>query len=147
MLAGIVCSSFSYPGASSFNITLALGSCGQPGADGAVPWLDFLIYAAFALDAPGEVSPEPCALHPESLHPKPKSSCAVVDNLEPMEQYKFAVILTNSAGASHRSRSILTLFPTHRPTGPTTRGDSRTVGHEVGRNVAIFDDLSVFVPR
>jgi hypothetical protein len=30
---------------------------------------------------------------------------ALVDQLEPMESYKFAVILTNSAGASHRSRS------------------------------------------
>jgi hypothetical protein len=30
---------------------------------------------------------------------------AIVDGLEPMEEYKFAVILTNSAGPSHRSRS------------------------------------------
>jgi len=30
---------------------------------------------------------------------------AVVDGLEPMEEYKFAVILSNAAGPSHRSRS------------------------------------------
>jgi hypothetical protein len=41
---------------------------------------------------------------------------ALVDGLDPMEEYKFAVILTNSAGASHRSRSskaIMTTFSAH----------------------------------